>query len=175
MEPCRLVKPDESYLEEIRAYREEVAMTDGDMDGMGSLRRISDVSEWLRFTRALENPETVPENMVPSDQYLYVREADNRIVGMINVRRELNETLAVYGGHVGYSVRPSERRKGYGKRMLSDCLAQCRACGLVKVLLSCRVNNEGSRRTILANGGELENIVYIQAELATFQRYWIKL
>ncbi len=175
MELCRLVKPEEDWLAEINAYREEVAATDGDMDGMASLRRISDLTEWLRIIRALENRETVPEKMVPGDYYLYVREADQRIVGLINVRRELNEYLAIYAGHIGYSVRPSERRKGYAKRMLADCLPKCREAGLQRVLITCRVENEGSRRTILANGGEYENTVFAEEEQKYLQRYWIQL
>lgn len=75
---------------------------------------------------------------------------------MIQFRHYLNEYLERYVGHIGYSVRPSERRKGYAKRMLADCIKICKLNGLEKILLACIEENEGSRRTILANGGAYE-------------------
>jgi predicted acetyltransferase len=170
-----LVKPDESLLEEIQAYRGEMLAAGSSMDGTGPLRRMEDEREWLDFNRAAEDPETLPEGLVAAEQFAYLREEDQKIVGMIQFRHELNDYLRAYGGHIGYSVRPSERRKGYAKRMLADCLDICRAFGLTRVLVTCHEDNEGSRRTILANGGVYENTVYSERDDATHQRYWISL
>ena len=175
MDQCRLVKPDSSYETDIRAFREEMIGANSSIDGAGPLKRMENVSEWLAFTRALENIQTVPSNWVVSEQFLYVRESDHRIVGMIQFRHELNDFLEKYGGHIGYSVRPSERRKGYAKAMLSDCLQIIRTYGLQKALISCTPENEGSRRTILANGGVYESTVYYAADNVFLERYWINL
>ena len=108
-------------------------------------------------------------------QFLFVRDNDHRIVGMLQVRHAFNDYLERYAGHIGYSVRPSERRKGYATRMLRQGLVFCRTIGLDRVLISCEVDNEASRRTILANGGVYESTVFEPAEKIELQRYWIDL
>ena len=94
---------------------------------------------------------------------------------MIQVRHYFNEYLEKYAGHIGYSVRPSERRKGYAKEMLRLALGFCRQIGLERVLVSCKPDNEGSRRTILANGGVYEHTVHVPGEGIDLERYWIAL
>jgi predicted acetyltransferase len=173
MDECMLVKPDESMLGEVQAYRDEFLAAGSSMDGTGPLRRFERAAEWLAFTHLLENPETVPENWVASDQFVYVRASDRKIVGMIQFRREFNDFLRDFGGHIGYSVRPGERRKGYATRMLAECLAVVRDFGLPRALVTCEEGNEGSRRTILANGGVYERTVYCARDDVTLERYWI--
>lgn len=175
MEQCKLIKPDLSYEEDIISFRKEMLDANSSMDGTGPLRRMNHIAEWLEFNHKLENEDTVPENLVSAEQYIYVRENDNKIVGMIQFRHHLNDFLKKYGGHIGYSVRPDERRKGYAKRMLSDCLPICKAYGLEKVLISCIQGNEGSKRTILANGGKYESTVYCEPDGVYLERYWIPL
>jgi predicted acetyltransferase len=175
MEPCKLVKPGQSMAEEIRAYRTAMVAAGSSMDGMGTLRADGDPYVWIVANAAMENPDTVPEGLVTAEQFVYVREGDGRIVGMIQYRHTLNEHLFRYGGHIGYSVRPDERRKGYAKAMLADCLAYCRQRGLTRALITCLEANEASRRTILANGGVYENTEYNAAEDKRLQRYWVGL
>ena len=173
MDECMLVKPDESMLEAVQAYREEFLAAGSSMDGTGPLRRFERAEEWLAFTRLLENPETVPDNWVLSEQFLCLRAADRRIVGTIQFRHEFNDFLRDFGGHIGYSVRPSERRKGYATQMLAACLAVVRQFGLPRVLVTCEEHNEASRRTILANGGVYERTVTCARDNITLERYWI--
>ncbi|MPN64964.1 hypothetical protein SDC9_212743 [bioreactor metagenome] len=94
---------------------------------------------------------------------------------MIQFRHELNDFLRNYGGHIGYSVHPDERKKGYAKRMLGECLDLCKAFGLTSVLITCLVGNEASRRTILSCGGIYEGTVYCARDDVQLQRYWINL
>ena len=174
MEELRLVIPDESMLEEIRAYRQSMLEADSSMDGTGSLRRL-DAPEWIEHTRLYTDEATVPEGKVPATQFVCIRVTDGRIVGMIQVRRRLNDYLRNFGGHIGYSVRPDERRKGYASWMLSQVLPYCRELGMERVMISCLVENEASRRTILRNGGVYENTVHEADSHVDLQRYWIKL
>ena len=160
VEGLRLVPPSEELLEEVRAYREDFLAADSSMDGAGPLRRYEDPRDWLEAVRACENPATVPEGKVQATQFLCVRPSDGRLLGMIQVRHRLNDYLARYAGHIGYSVRPSERRKGTAAWMLREALSYCRALGLDRVMVSCLRSNEASRRTILANGGVYDKTVY---------------
>lgn len=113
--------------------------------------------------------EKYGSNHVPSVVYLAVREKDDRLVGIMDFRRKLNQNLLNYGGNIGYSVRPSERGKGYAAQMLRLLLPKCRAAGKSRVLITCEMDNIASRKTILRAGGKLENT------LETTERYWIDL
>jgi len=175
MDECRLVKPDSTMENEILAYREAMQAAGSSMDGTGTLRNDISVAQWLEDNRRMEDPATLPENMVVAEQFVYVRETDGRIVGMIQFRHILNDYLATYGGHIGYSVRPDERKRGYAKQMLADCLRYCKAFGLERALVTCLVENEGSRRTMLANGGAYECTVHYEPEDKYLERYWFEL
>jgi len=170
-----LRKPDETMLEQISAYRSAFLAAGDSMDGTGPLRSMENASEWLDFCRAAEHSETKPAHWVPSEQFVYWRERDQTIVGMIQFRHEFNDFLRNYGGHIGYSIHPMERKKGYAKRMLNECLTICKAFGLTSVLITCLVENEASRRTILSCGGVYENTVYCERDSVHLQRYWIDL
>ncbi len=175
MEEMKLILPDESYLEQVAEYRREFLENDSSMDGCGPLRRFEDMSEWLYQIRLYFQKETVPAGRVQATQFLYIRASDNKLVGMIQVRHEFNEYLEKYAGHIGYSVRPSERRKCYASSMLKEALKFCKEIGLERVLISCIETNEASRRTILKNGGVYESTVYEPTAGKTLQRYWIDL
>lgn len=171
-----LIKPDETYLNEISSYRKEMLDAGSSMDGCGSLRRLSDPKEWLKQNRLFEKKETLPvKDWVAATQFVCVRTTDRKIVGMIQVRHYFNDFLEKYAGHIGYSVRPSERKKGYAKWMLSHVLLFCRELGINQVLIACLTDNEASRKTILANNGVYENTVYEPNKKVYLERYWIHL
>lgn len=176
MEELRLVIPDESYEEEIVSYRQAMLDAGSSMDGCGKLRSQPNPADWLDFNRKFMNQETIP---VPGwnvcTQFVAVRQSDRRIVGMIQVRENLNEYCRNYAGHIGYSVRPDERRKGYATRMLHDVLPFCRERGLDRVMISCLKDNEASRRTILSNGGVYDSTVRLPEKDEDLERYWITL
>ena len=171
----KLVEPTMEYSRQIQAYRKEFLDCGDSMDGTEGLRRYEDPKDWIERLDSLKDPSNIPSNLVPASLYMYVREEDEKIVGMIDIRHYLNEHLAQFGGHIGYSVAPSERRKGYASQMLGLVLPKCRELGIEKVLITCIKGNEGSRRTILKNGGVYESTVYEKDEEIDLERYWIYL
>ena len=172
MENVFLTKPSEAYFDEIRAYRQEFFDDGGNSHGDGGLKLFDDLHEWLKISRLSEHKETLPNpDWVEAEQFMLVREGDSRVLGMIHFRHYLNEALAISGGHIGYGVRPSERRRGYAAKMLSLCLEKCRERGLDKVLLTCDAINEASRRTILSCGGVFESEILDGGKRK--ERYWI--
>lgn len=175
MDKLKLVIPSEEYLDQVWAYRQECFEADSSMDGCGPLRFNDSMEQWLADVRAYTFPATVPAGKVLATQFLGLRESDGRLVGMIQVRHYFNEYLEKYAGHIGYSVRPSERRKGYAKEMLRLALPFCKSIGLDRVLIACEPGNPASRRTILANGGGYESTVHEPGENIDLERYWITL
>ena len=173
MDAIQLMVPAEEYLDQVWAYRQECLEADSSMDGCGPLRRAESPEQWLELVRSYTDPATLPEGKVLATQFLAIRESDGRLVGMLQVRHYFNEYLEKYAGHIGYSVRPGERRRGYAKEMLRLTLPFCQEIGLVRVLISCEPDNPGSRRTILANGGVYESTVHEPNEGIDLERYWI--
>ncbi len=170
-----MTRPTEEYAQQLAAYRQEFLDAGSSMDGCGPLRRFDDLKAYIQVCRDYEDPETVPAHLVPATQFLLVRKSDNRLVGMIQVRHRFNEFLERYAGHIGYSVRPSERRRGYARAMLGMTLPFCREIGLEKVLIACIDGNIGSEKTILANGGVYESTVHEPDRGMDLKRFWIAL
>ena len=175
MEELILIRPSAEYGVQIMEYRQEFLDAGDSMDGCGPLRRFDNSLEYLKACKDYENPETVPENLVQATQFICVRKSDNKLVGMIQVRHRFNEYLEKYAGHIGYSIRPTERRRGYAKEMLKMALPFCKEIGLNKVLISCIDGNIGSEKTILANGGVYESTVHEPNENKGLKRFWIEL
>lgn len=98
----------------------------------------------------------------------------DRLLGAVNIRHYLNDSLLKEGGHIGDGIRPSERRKGYATEMIRLALTECKKLGIEKVLMTCDKDNIGSARSIIKNGGILEN-EFVNSEGNIEQRYWISL
>lgn len=175
MDGMKLRIPTMDDADIIRVYRESFVKHGGSMDGCGSLRRFEDPADWIKQVEDLSKPETTPPEFVPATQFIYVRQSDGKMVGAIQVRHCFNGFLERYGGHIGYSVSPDERRRGYAGAMLREVLPYCRTLGLERVLITCTDKNEASRRTIIANGGVYESTVFEPREGINLQRYWIEL
>jgi len=170
-----LIRPSVEYACQIKEYRQEFLDAGDSMDGTGALRRTLDPYEFIRMSIEREDPKNVPENLVPATQFLFIRKDDNRLLGMLQVRHCLNDYLEKYGGHIGYSIRPSERLCGYAKEMLKAALPFCREIGLDKVLITCIDGNIGSEKTILFNGGVYESTVHEPNDNVDLKRFWITL
>ena len=175
MNEYKLIKPSAEYADQIAEYRREFLDAGDSMDGCGSLRQTENPREFIRKCLDYESPETLPSDKVIATQFLFVRLSDDRLVGMLQVRHYFNDYLSKFGGHIGYSVRPSERRRGYAKEMLKSALPFCRDIGLDKVLITCIDGNIGSERTIVSCGGVYESTVYEPHEAVYLKRFWIDL
>lgn len=129
---------------------------------------------FLALTRQYASGEDIPPEFVPSTTYFLMDEDENVILGAANIRHALNDSLINVGGHIGYGVAPSKRRNGYATRMLALALERCREMGIKSALVTCDKTNIGSAKTILNNGGILED-EFTEKSGNVVQRYWINL
>ena len=115
-----------------------------------------DFDGWILNCKRNNRPETVRKNWAVASTFFGIRDSDGAIVGMIDVRHSLaTPFLQQYGGHIGYSVRPSERRKVYATAMLQLALDFCKSIGLDAVRIGCYSDNAASIGVIIACGGTL--------------------
>jgi len=164
----KLIRPtmemEQEYYDYISEWEKEEAMP----YSTRSLGR--EYKTWLEDTYKFEKKETCPTNFVPAYTYFLVNDS-GKILGALNLRLCLNDYLLNFGGHIGYGIRPSARNKGYATQMLALALPIVKNFGISKVLITCDKSNIGSSKTIINNGGVLENEVLEDGEIV--QRYWI--
>jgi len=160
MEKFFLEKPSIERKNEIIDYFNEFVEYNSDINGAGSLDKFLEgytFEEALDRCLNMENKEYAEKcGRCQGRTFLLIREEDDKIIGTINVRWNLNEAMLRFGGHIGYGIRPTERRKGYNKINLYLGMIEAKKLGLEKVMLDCDVNNIASDRTLKALGGKLE-------------------
>ena len=167
-----LVLPDVGHKQAALEFREE-HFNNGEtlIHGDGGLDSAVSYELWLAKIRA-DRIREFSEEAVPATVYFGMLGA--RIIGITQIRHKLNRRLTETYGHIGYGVRPSERRKGYAAQMLALALEKCRPLGIDKVLVSCDKNNIGSAKTIIKNGGVFGGEVR-DADGGAILQYWITL
>lgn len=180
MEQLILLEPQMEYADDIWEFRREILECDADTEdqfaGCMSLDVCKSAEEWIKICNLRKREETCGEvgTTVSSHMYLTVRKKDNKVIGMIDLRHHINHpVLGTWGGHCGYSVRPSERGKGYAKEMLRLNIRNAQKLGIPKLLITCDAENRASEKTILANGGVFEKTIEVDG--CTMKRYWISL
>lgn len=154
------VKPDITYKEQCLEYIKEHEEYNSDMNGSSRLKNYKDnYEEWLLYLKENESNK-LKDGKVPSETYLLIDDETNKLIGMINICKHLNEQLKEHGGHIGYGIRPTERRKGYNKINLYLGLKRCLELGLDEVYLHCIEDNQASYKTMEALGGILISKYY---------------
>ena len=171
----KLVFPSEEYKDKIQEFVEEFRKNgENIIPGSGGLDRLPSFEEWIqKINDDLSKEKAEAKGRVQAKQYIAIRTHDNKIIGVTQLRYRLNEHLYYYGGHIGDSIRPSERDKGYSTEMIGLVLEEAKKLGIGNVLMTCDKENKASARTIMKNGGIFENEVENDGKIT--QRYWISL
>lgn len=156
IDDIELVKPERKHKEIIIDFiKEHQDNNEFEIHG-GALVEKLDFDVWLKQIADNSKKETVNKNWVVSSTFLVIRKTDKRLIGFVDIRHELNDFLKSYGGHIGFGIRPTERRKGYAIKILMKALIYCKEIGLNRVMLACYKDNIASRKTIEKCGGILE-------------------
>jgi len=154
IDKINLVSPTKELKQQALEYRREhFGYGEFIINGSELFDKINDYDEWMNKVILNTNVETVSPDWVLTDTFFAVRESDEKIVGIVDLRYELNEFLKDLG-HCGYSVRPTERNKGYATEMLAQICEKARIYGLQQLQLSVEKDNFTSIKTILKNGGK---------------------
>lgn len=166
----RLIRPTPNLKNQALEYRQE-HFDNNEMiiNGSELLDKTDSYEEWLKTVTANTKPGTVNSDWVVTDTFFAVNDED-RIVGIIDLRHSLNDFLKDFG-NCGYSVRPSERNRGYATEMLRQILAIAKEAGLKEIHLSVEKDNEPSIKTILKNGGVYERSFEYDGSLADIYRF----
>lgn len=167
-----IVRPSSEMKEAIWEYRQEYFDSgETHINGSCGIAQADNFDEWLEFVLSIEKDKL--RHNVHASTFFSVRKTDDRIIGSIQLRHSLTPELEKHGGHIGYGIRPSERRKGYGKQQLLLVLDEARNLKLPRVMITCDEDNTASKKTAISCGGILagEHIYEGKAH----QIYWIDL
>lgn len=172
---CKLVKATDLPVSKVMEFRQAfLSVGEQSINGSRGLHHYEEYEEWLWLVKECEKPDNTLLG-VQASTYFAVRESDEKMVGCIELRHTLNEPLAVIGGHIGFSVIPEERRKGYATEMLKRVLAEAEKMGIDKVLLTCDIDNVASCKTVEKCGGKKEQEDAFVLDGEPYYKYWIVL
>lgn len=173
MERLILIKPSKSIESGIQEYKQEfLEFGELRINGSCGITFYDDFDSWLKIAQSIEK-ETLSRDDVHASTFFTIRESDKKVIGSIQIRHSLTEELRKYGGHIGYAIRPSERKKGYGTQQLALVLEYAKQMEIFKIMISCESDNVASAKTIMACGGRLTEEKMIRGVM--HQIYWIDL
>lgn len=156
----------DSFIEAVREFQVEGRQLHYDLNSI-----TADFSAFVQSLHDLKDRSKLKPGWVPGSDFWLID--DDEYIGRLSLRHELNEQLLLFGGHIGYEIRPSKRMQGYGREILRLGLEKARVLGLCRVLVTCDEDNIGSKKIIEHNGGKLENALEIEGEPVRKLRYWI--
>ena len=169
----KLIKPNakykQSYISLIEAFKDQ----NEDLIPFPLMEDYTDFQAMIERLNGYENGIGLRPDFVRHATYWLIDDMEN-VVAVSNLRLELTDALRYFGGHIGYGVKPSERRKGYATFMLKETLKRASSFGLKEVLLTINVNNIGSNKTVLNNAGVLDSTEFISQRKLQINRYWIQ-
>lgn len=170
------VEPTMEYADEIMAYRKEMLEAESSFDGCFSMKRHDNPQAFVNHCIEWSNPRRpADEHGAWGNVIMAIRKSDKKMVGCFQAHNVLTERMEKYTGHVGYSVRPSERKKGYATKLLAKAKDFLSSFGFDEITVACLPDNEGSRKTIIANGGAYIETIFLEEDGVNLERYVIKL
>ena len=173
MSQVYLVRPKIELKEEYIDFFQDWQASGEDMVPWVISKDPTNYEEMLEFLFKNEDKQYIPDGWVPSSTFWLVTE-DRKVVGAVNIRHALTEKLFNSGGHIGYGIRPSERRKGYATKLLEMALKKSQEIGIKSALVVCDHDNIASRKTIMNNGG-VQDKDFIEEDGNIINRFWINL
>ena len=177
IEKFYLENPSMERKNDVIEYMNEHVKYNSAINGTGSFDHVLEGETYEecmdRYYKIQDNEYAKSIDRCPGKTYFLIRKNDNKLIGMINIRHHLTPKMLVHGGHIGYGIRPTERRKGYNKINLYLGLMEAKKIGLDKVMLDCDVENLGSSKTMEALGGKLERTEIDPYDGILTSVYWI--
>lgn len=167
------VQYKDSFIEAVKEYQSQQQTDRVDIYEINIQDLQQDFSSFISKLLAQSEGNNLPEGYVPQTTYWLVD--NDEFIGRVSIRHKLNEFLLKEGGHIGYDIRPSKRKMGYGKKQLVLALEKAKEIGIQKALITCNETNIGSQKIIEANGGVLENMIVISEDKPKKLRYWINI
>lgn len=170
IEVLYLAEPNMSFEKEYTDMMEEWNSHGGRLNPSALQNNGNDYEKWLE--RLKEDKEIDSLDRVPQSLFFLIRNHDRKILGAISIRHKLNDSLLKTGGHIGYGIRPSERKKGYATMMLAHALKRVKELSVEKVLITCDKDNIASEKVIINNGGVFKDEV-TEDDGNVVKRYWV--
>jgi predicted acetyltransferase len=158
----------DSFIQGVREFQAEGRQLYYDLNSL-----TEDFGAFVQGLHDLKDRSKLKPGFVPSSDFWLID--GDEFIGRLSLRHELNESLLKIGGNIGYEIRPTKRKQGYGKEILRLGLEKARESGLRRVLVTCDEDNIGSKKIIEHNGGKLENAIEIEREPVRKLRYWIEI
>lgn len=169
-----LAKPDLMYYEQYNDMMAEWCMSQSQIAPWFLDAPMTNIEEFAQFIRMLDDCEHgIVDKKFASTTSYFVFDENGKLIGATSLRHYLTVEGYKSWGHIGYGVRPSERRKGYAVQMLQLMLEQAKMKRMYRVLIGVHEGNVGSWKTVEKCGGILENIVHIENDIEPIRRYWI--